>query len=143
MTETITADELKFLCIGIDPGVNTGIAVYDMETKGIISVNTVDIHIAMNRISGNKELIKLVRFEDARLRKYITGGREKLQGAGSIKRDCKIWEDYLTWLGIPFQMVAPKDNRTKLKADRFEVITGYLHSTNEHGRDAAMLVYGL
>jgi hypothetical protein len=59
-----------------------------------------------------------------------------------VKRDCQIWEDYLTDLRIPFEMVAPKNNATKLTAEQFRRITGYEGKTNEHGRDAAMLVYG-
>ena len=68
--------------------------------------------------------------------------RKKLQGVGSVKRDASIWEDYLTDLGIEFEMVAPKRNVTKLSQDRFKAMTGWKNRTNEHGRDAAMLVFG-
>ena len=68
--------------------------------------------------------------------------RKKLQGVGSAKRDASIWEDYLTDLGVEFEMVAPKRNITKLSQERFKVITGWQNRTNEHGRDAAMLVFG-
>lgn len=68
--------------------------------------------------------------------------RDKLQGAGSIKRDCKIWEDFLRDKGIPFKLIAPKNNTTKLSAPAFKSITGYTGRTCEHSRDAAMMVYG-
>lgn len=85
-----------------------------------------------------------VRFEDARQRRwYGKAGKEQLQGAGSIKRDCTIWEDFLKDYGIPFQAIAPRHNRTKLNKLKFAAITGYKGQSSEHARDAAMLVFGL
>lgn len=84
----------------------------------------------------------LVRVEDARQRRWF-GPRSdaKLQGAGSVKRDAKIWEDFLTDKKIPFEMVPPQFNTTKLKAEAFKKITKWKYATNEHARDAAMLVF--
>ena len=45
--------------------------------------------------------------------------------------------------GIDFEAVPPKNNKTKMTAEAFERMTGWKGRTNEHGRDAAMLVYGL
>ena len=132
--------------IGIDCGVNTGFAAWDKKGKKLTHVKTLKIHEAM-------ELIKawimdrpdtFIRVEDARKRKWFgKSGREQLQGAGSIKRDSKIWEDYLTDLKFQFEMVPPKNNKTKMNTDVFRSITGYAGKTTEHSRDAAMLVYGL
>jgi len=135
--------------IGIDTGVHTGFAVYDTDLKALIYVKEYPIHRAMDivkRLFDDGSDIK-VRFEDARKRTWFgyhtaKEDRARLQGAGSVKRDCQIWEDYLTDLRIPFEMVAPKNNATKLTAEQFRRITGYEGKTNEHGRDAAMLVYG-
>ena len=135
--------------IGIDTGVHTGFAVYDTDLKALIYVKEYPIHRAMDlvkRLFDDGSDIK-VRFEDARKRTWFgyhtaKEDRARLQGAGSVKRDCQIWEDYLTDLRIPFEMVAPKNNATKLTAEQFRRITGYDGKTNEHGRDAAMLVYG-
>jgi len=135
-------EDLKII-VGIDPGVNTGYATYKPTIKLLCNVCSLPIHRVMFDILIKQPLITLVRLEDARKRKFFTGGREKLQGAGSIKRDCKIWEDFLTDHKIPFELVAPKDNKTKLNAKVFKAITGYKYATNEHSRDAAMLVYGI
>jgi len=133
--------------IGIDTGVNTGIAVWDSGIKEFISVESQMIHEAMQTTQRWFSVLNptktKVRVEDARQRKYITGGREKLQGAGSVKRDAKIWEDFLTDYDIPYEMVAPKNNITKLSAETFKKMTGWQGRTNEHGRDAAMLIFGL
>lgn len=108
---------------------------------------TVKIHVAMAAVKTWHETNAtevMVRVEDARKRKWFgDAGRSQLQGAGSIKRDAKIWEDFLTDLGVEFEMVAPKNNRTKLNAEMFKRMTGYMGASSEHARDAAMLVFGL
>lgn len=131
--------------IGIDTGVETGFAKWLPAEKRLEIVRTVPIHVAMMLVEPlmDSDMPALVRVEDARQAKY---GRQmdayKLRGAGSVMRDAKIWEDFLTDLKIPFEMVRPRKQFTKLSADTFQRITGYMETTNEHGRDAAMLVYG-
>ncbi len=136
--------------IGIDTGVSTGVAIWNSKTKAFVLIETMPIHKAMDAVFqwvitwNNKtdgKNIK-VRVEDARQRtglKFI--GKERLQGAGSIKRDAKIWEDFLTDIGCEFDMVAPHNNRTKVKDKPFKDMTGWEGRTSEHSRDAAMLVY--
>lgn len=138
MTEKITAPRHRYV-IGIDSGLNTGFAIWDRQDKTLECFSLM-IHQAFELILKYRPEC-FVRVEDARLRKYITGGREKLQGAGSIKRDAKIWEDFLIDKNIPFEMVSPKNNRTKLDEVKFKRITGFKGRTNQHARDAAMLVY--
>jgi hypothetical protein len=133
------------LVIGIDTGTHTGVAVWDRSKKQLHNVATMKIHEALNYVSctyHDYEPNILVRVEDARKRKFITGGREKLQGAGSIKRDAVIWEDFLKDLGCDFEMVAPKDNKTKMKEEYFKKVTGWQGRTSEHARDAVFLCYG-
>jgi hypothetical protein len=134
------------LIIGIDPGVNTGIAAWDVADKSFLFVQTVmavQAEEIVKRMAVEGRSV-LVRFEDARLRVWFgKAGREQLQGAGSIKRDCSRWEEFLTHHEIPFEKVAPKNNRTKMTAQEFKRLTGWLSSTNSHSRDAAALIFGL
>lgn len=131
------------LYVGIDTGTNTGVAIWDRNDKKLILVDTMQIDQALEHISAlsNQHQI-FVRFEDARLRKWVTGGREKLQGVGSVKRDCTIWENFLKRKNIPFEAVAPKNNITKMTDAYFKKVTGWSKRTSEHARDATMLVYG-
>lgn len=137
--------------IGIDTGVHTGIAVWDSERKEFVVVDTIKIHEALQIVSSYayKDIPLCVRFEDARQRKWIpfaknmTGELGRAQGAGYVKAHCQIWEDFLRDKDISFEMIAPRRNVTKLSAAQFARITGYKGRTNEHARDAAMLVYGL
>lgn len=133
------------LAIGIDTGTQTGYAVWNIETKGFEEIQTLKIHQALDSVLEYHQLYGdklLVRFEDARLRKWFgKAGREKLQGAGSIKRDAVIWQDFLNDNLIKHEAVAPKNNTTKIKSELFQKITKYKGRTSEHARDAAMLVF--
>lgn len=131
--------------IGIDPGVNTGLAIWDKQKRRLVTVCSTSILTAMERVKNESCLHSIfVRIEDARLRKWFgKSQREVLQGAGSIKRDCQIWEEFLELNNIPHEFVAPKNNITKLDAKMFARYTGYKGKTNEHGRDAGMLIFGL
>ena len=106
------------LVIGIDTGVHTGIATWNVASRRFELIATTSIHKA--------------RDEE----------RKMLQGVGSVKRDAKIWEDFLTDIGIPFEMTHPKNSVTKLNDLSFRKLTKYSKRTSEHSRDAAMLVFG-
>lgn len=142
------------ICIGIDPGTHTGVAVWDSREGKFLSLETLPIHRALEKV---KEMshpfwhmdrlyhddIQVV-FEDARQRTWFGKGDTyaKLQGAGSVKRDCSIWEDFCKDYGIPFQAKPPVKGATKVSAEYFKMISHYTGRTSEHSRDAAMLVIG-
>ena len=132
--------------IGLDPGVTTGYAVWDRIKRTLLRVESMAIHQAMAVILAHREAgsLHMVVFEDARLRTGYFGpnARAKEQGAGSVKRDCKIWSDFLHDHGIAHLAISPKRKGAKLDAQRFAKLTGWASKTNEHGRDAAMLIFG-
>ena len=134
--------------IGIDPGVSTGVAVWDSNNALFLSVESMSILSAIDEVSSlllkyDKSKVQ-IRIEDARKRRWFgNAGVERLQGAGSIKRDCSIWEEFVTKNNIKHQLVAPANVRTKLNHAQFSNLTKHTKQTNEHGRDAAMLVFGL
>lgn len=132
--------------IGVDPGTITGVAIYDRKKKKLVKIYSMSITQAMKVVynlhaygSNGVE----VWFEDARKRKWFGAkGPEALQGAGSIKRDCTIWADFLTENEISFKAIPPQRGATKWNAKYFKKLTGWEGRTNEHARDAAALVYG-
>lgn len=143
----IYTKDYKYI-IGIDSGTNTGLAIYERKEKKLVRVDTMKIHDAMLLIKSLVDIGEsiFVRVEDARQAVHGRNNsfdRNKLQGAGSIKRDAVIWEDYLTDLKVPFQMVRPKKAVTKLTPDVFQRITGWTSRTSSHSRDAAMMVWGI
>ena len=134
------------LAVGIDPGVNTGFAVWDKQDGRLLEVTSLSIIEAFDRLDEMKKggAQMEVRFEDARMRKWFgKKGKEALQGAGSIKRDCSVWESFLQSRGIEYKPVKPAAGATKWDAAKFARLTGWTKRTNEHGRDAAGLVIGL
>ena len=133
------------ICIGIDPGTHTGVAVWDSKEGKFLSLETLPIHRAMVEVMNlriGREI--LVVFEDARQRKWYGKGNTnaKLQGAGSVKRDCSIWEEFCKDYGIPFRAIPPVKGATKVSPEYFKLISHYKGRTSEHSRDAAMLVIG-
>lgn len=136
--------------IGIDPGTHTGVAFWDGSKQELIEMATIPIHQALDKVRAfynyNKGLFDIcVVFEDARQRTWFGKDKNtnaKLQGAGSIKRDCSIWEDFCKDLQIPFLAVPPMKGGTKLSAAYFKAISGWKGRTSNHARDAAMLVIG-
>lgn len=124
--------------IGIDPGTHTGIAI---KTEGKWHrIETMSIFTALKLVSVFRYDNVLVRFEDARLRTYFgKSDREKLQGAGSVKRDCAIWEEVLTEYKIPFQRIHPRYVKATT-AEQFKALTGWHGQTSIHAREAAWLI---
>ena len=135
------------ILIGIDTGVNTGFAVAADRGNGgeLEQVESLSITQAMEKVKALIEEWEIgnvcLYIEDARKRTWFTGGREKSQGVGSVKRDAQIWEDWCKEQGFKFLMVHPAANATKKKATDFKRMTGWVGRTNEHARDAAMLVF--
>lgn len=134
---------------GIDTGVNTGLALWRGGEFAVIE--TVGIVRAMGRVLAAVDQVEdniAVVIEDARLRNWIPRERNiseyrgKLMGAGSVKRDAAIWEEFCAVYDLHLIKVAPKDNMTKLSAEAFARLTGWKGRTSEHARDAAMLVWG-
>jgi hypothetical protein len=134
--------------IGIDPGTHTGVAVWDTKERNLLSLETLPIHQALIKVMMWRDRVGhdlQVVFEDARQRTWFGKDKNtsaKLQGAGSIKRDCSIWEDFLTDYEIPFRAVPPQKGCTKWDDKYFKMVTGWKGKTSNHSRDAAILVFG-
>lgn len=145
--------------IGVDTGTNTGIAIWCQERKLITHFETTLIYKALSMVELLKDEIALVRVEDARksfkLTKYTTkADKAKSQGVGSVKRDAAIWQETLTYLGIPFELVAPTRGSTykatKAKPERmhtfhklFPKIPRFTTVGDDHIRDAVHLCYNI
>lgn len=142
------------ILIGIDPGENTGLAVYDTRKQSFIQVYTLPLWKALEEVKrwhyNCTALCMTLRvvFEDARQRTWFPRERNnaeyrgRLIGAGAAKRDARIWEEYLTAQGIPFEARKPAAGQTKWSADYWKRITGWTGRTSNHARDAALLVFG-
>jgi hypothetical protein len=130
--------------IGIDPGVKTGVAVWDKKERRFIELRTMDIDTAWQYIQQYHGDCVVV-IEDPNLRRWFgRSGPEKYQGAGSVKRDFKIWKTRLDreeWL---YRTIAPKDVQHIGNHKYFKALTQCrFERSSQHARDAAMMVYGV
>lgn len=133
--------------IGIDPGINTGMAIYNRQTKKIekifpaLSMSDAQEHLLSlaQEYPGNI----LVIVEDARKKIVPRKFRkpERAYGAGHVRAMCLMWDDFLSRNGFSYMMVTPRG--IKLSKWDLEKYTGYVGLTSQHGRDAAMLVFNL
>lgn len=132
--------------IGIDVGTKTGLAIWNVGLKRFEKIETVAIHEALEQLASWGKFYQglfFVRVEDPRLARFWNKTDTfKLQGAGSVKRDASIWEDFLVAKDIPFELCRPNKALTKVPDPYFRKMTGWDKTTSEHGRDAAMLVFG-
>lgn len=133
--------------IGIDTGTHTGVAVWDSEERQFLEIKTMMLHQALQFVITMCQVWKrenvMVLFEDARQRKWFGSDSDaKMQGAGSVKRDASIWEEFCTDYKILFRALPPAAGATKMKQEYFKALTGWKGRTSEHARDAAMIVFG-
>lgn len=138
----------KRILIGVDPGTVTGYAIKNLETGLFEEIGSAGIIMAMEILETYSEDCFVI-IEDARLWNGVSKGmksgtlKAKALGAGSVKRDCSIWEEHMKHWGIDFKMVPPSWKGAKVDAKMFKMITGWNDRTNAHGRDAAMLIHAI
>lgn len=138
----------KKIVIGIDPGINCGIAIWNTKRKEFDFISSCHIWVLFDRINNHYEQHGsglLIRIENPNTWvpfKSITQNNSRLQGAGAVKQTYKHIIQYLDYHNIEYQNVRLQGSLKKLSSAKFKQITGWAEPTNEHGRDAAMLVYG-
>ena len=133
--------------IGIDPGKNTGFAVYDIERGELRELTTVDFwtvyHKVLNTYSSTTAAIYIeVPKTKHVFQKKATGDSQMQRQAvniGSVIREAELLAEGLERVGYT---VTRKHPQGKVSAERFESYTGWTGRSNEHTRDAAMLCYG-
>jgi hypothetical protein len=140
------------IIVGIDPGKLTGVAVYDRRAKRFLSLDSLPFWKAVALVDDlRKRHIGLrVRLEDPNLiggmyaRHDVETGRRRREkmasDVGKNKRDAQLWRELFETWGVECERVKPV--RAKRTAGYFRALTGWKGSTNEHKRDAGMLVWG-
>lgn len=141
------------ICVGIDPGTNTGFAVWDCIAGEFAALDTLGFWSAYQRVlqlaatherllavvedpSGNKPVFpRNLTMKEVKIKLHIA------QSVGGNKREAQLLIKGLRRAGIPVKTVTPRDG--KWNAETFAKITGYQGRTNEHKRDAGRLVVGM
>jgi hypothetical protein len=130
------------LVAGIDPGVTTGLALWDTESQALVMCMTTTILEAMHQLEAllDEGTLEAVNLEDARMIGGIGNtGFARAQGAGSVKRDCRIWEEWAERYGVRLNLISPKHKGAKMNPVVFGKVFEWDSRTSQHARDAAMI----
>lgn len=153
---SLSPTEAPALIVGLDPGAETGFATYDPTARRLESVTSLSFWAVHGLFetsfaptdSSPPGPVVLVVIEDAR-KLPIFGKHDGVRGrrrdrlarnVGRIDRDVDLWLRYLSARGYRVLLVEPQ--REKWSGERLRQVTRYEGRTNQHGRDAARLVWG-
>jgi hypothetical protein len=130
--------------IGIDPGVRTGVAVWDRQDRRFDQLLTTDIDTAWDIIQKYDPETTVIYIENPNMRRWFgKSSRERLQGAGSVKRDYSVWKRRLDASDYYWTAIEPKSVMSCSTDTQFKLITRYSGKvTSQHSRDAGMMVFG-
>ncbi|MFQ5570981.1 MAG: hypothetical protein ACE5G0_14980 [Rhodothermales bacterium] len=145
------------LLVGIDPGRETGLAVYALALKELLECRSCSFWEAVVVFRdhllplGDGGVVAEVVIEDSRRlplyarnrkRRMTREARDRMcRSVGRIDRDIALWEEWLRDRGYEVLLVEPS-KEAKWTAEDLRRICGWAESTNQHGRDAARLVWG-
>lgn len=148
MMETISvATKEPHLIIGIDPGKQTGIAVFHTATSELMIVETLDFWSAYEwaikyYITGDLKQLVIEVPDTKHIWQKPASTPKALQrqgvNVGSVIREAQLLADGIERWGVDVKRVNP---RKKVDAKTFKDYTGWTGRTNQHERDAAMLCY--
>ena len=130
--------------IGIDPGVNTGLAfINDGKLVGMGTVHPLDILSDLKDFAPDR-----VVFEDSRLTSFLftsnanpAVAKNMARKVGQVDMVCGLIVTACDRLGIPAHGISPKGKGAKLNAAQFKAATGWAGKSNQHERDACMVAY--
>ena len=139
------------IIIGIDPGQQTGVATF--VDGALISLETIQPH-HIERLMRERSPARVI-FEDSRLQSHIfsahkPGIKRKLshgaqlkvaRNVGQIDAWCSLIFELCAEVGISCHSISPDQKGPKLDAKKFTTRTGWVGSSNQHGRDAAMVAW--
>lgn len=132
--------------IGIDPGVNMGVAIY--EDGNLIDLLTVEPLGLVDIINAYAAHPLFIAFEDSRLQSHVWLPSQSKGVAANIARKigmvdawCYMIERYCESYDVAYMRISPKAKGEKLNAEDFNRITGWKKKSNQHERDAAMVAW--
>lgn len=132
--------------IGIDPGKTTGVAVFCTDRRMLIVVRSMTFWDAYDFVQDydfgivGEVVVEVPNSKHVWHEAAASTRAIQRQGAnvGSAIREAELLAEGLERLGYKVKRVQP---RGKVDASKFTQWTGWALSTNQHARDAAMLVY--
>jgi len=139
------------LMIGLDPGVKTGFALWNSVSRKFECITSMAFWDCINEIErqdDNTTGLKIY-IEAPQTIKPVFGKKSKYNGAvgsmisqrvGENKCMAKLFIKFFEFDKINFSAIPPKNK--KMDAKSFKKFTKWDGRTDQHGRDAAWLVWG-
>lgn len=130
--------------IGIDPGIVSGFAIWQPKAKVLENVDSFKLHQLFSKLetlNAKFDMRVFVENPNTWIGFYGKSEPSRLQGAGAVKQTYKHIIEFLADNKIDYTPTKLQGNMKKVKSELFKQITGYQGTTNEHGRDAAMIVF--
>ena len=132
--------------IGIDPGVNMGLAIYEnAKLVELMTIEPIGLAEIFSIYAGDP---LFVAFEDSRLQSHVWVPSQSKGVAANISRKigmvdawCYMIERYCEAWDIAYMRISPKAKGEKLNAQDFNRITHWEGKSNQHERDAAMIAW--
>lgn len=145
----IVNETLKPLIVGIDPGVSTGVAIYNRKTSKVLTWCTKDFfsvqEYLMTVLSNINEAKVFVEHPFAghvktNRAKGLTGGSADVYtaNAGGNRREAQLLAESLRRHGFDVELVNPV-REAKWDATRFRLFTGSSKAASQHERDAVRI----
>lgn len=136
---------MKKLSIGIDPGKTTGLAI--AENGVLQSLESTDfwgafytvkhfIEICKYNADFEKDVLVVIEVPTTKANWHGAGASHNV---GRVCRESELLAEGIKRLGAT---VITQHPQGKLNQKQFARITGWTKRTNQHCRDAAMMVYG-
>ena len=132
--------------IGIDPGVNMGVAIY--EDGNLIDLLTVEPLGLVDIINAYAAHPLFIAFEDSRLQSHVWLPSQTKGVAANIARKvgmvdawCYMIERLCESYDVAYMRVSPKAKGMKVDAELFKKLTRWDKRSNQHERDAAMVAW--
>lgn len=139
--------------IGVDPGVNTGIASWNTKLKDFQILKTtnfwgcIDILNDFIKIKNSFGDIGFKVFIEDTTKSRVVFGRNSMGrsiSVGMLIKETQLIIDFCENNDINIiKKIPTKNTLTKLNAKQFKQLTGWQGRTSQHSRDAGMMVYGL
>jgi len=141
----------KIFYIGIDPDTNkSGFAVYNADSKRLTLVKSLKFPELINELERWEYRIIKVRIEagwlNAKSNFHSSAGQTKAAGeriAKNVGRNQEVGKkiaEMCDYMGIEYELIKPIGTKN-IDSKTFAKITGWVGSTNQDSRDAAMLVW--
>jgi hypothetical protein len=132
--------------LAIDPGANTGLAVF-WEGK-LVSLDTVTPYGLIDYLHGHLTSYDLVAIEDSRCQSALFSAKDETVHAKALKiaRDvgridalCALVQEACGAKQVAHVAISPRTKGEKLNAAEFKAVTGWDGKSNQHERDSALV----